>query len=124
MSDTETTRRVVMRFEENFNKYDADLVMQDMTDDAVFEHIAAEGQGIGRFEGRDAVHAAFASMPEHFPNFHLEVTDIIANADRCAVQWAIRWDREEGGRGELKGADFFRMRGDKIFEKLSYLTLG
>lgn len=122
-ADTATTIEVVTRFENNFNTYDTDLVMQDMTDDAVFEHVAAEGQSIGRFEGCEAVHAAFASLPEHFPNYELEMTDIVANADRCAVQWAIRWDLPDGGRGELKGADFFRMRGDKICEKLSYLPL-
>lgn len=122
-SNTQTTIEVVTRFENNFNTYDADIVMQDMTDDAVFEHVAAEGKSIGRFEGREAVHAAFASLPEHFPNYKLSVSDIIANGDRCAVQWAIEWDLPEGGKGELKGADFFRMRGDKICEKLSYLPV-
>lgn len=122
-ADTATTIEVVTRFENNFNTYDTDLVMQDMTDDAIFEHVAAEGKSIGRFEGREAVHAAFASLPEHFPNYELEMTDIVANDDRCAVQWVIRWDLPDGGRGVLKGADFFRMRGDKISEKLSYLPL-
>lgn len=122
-SNTQTTIEVVTRFENNFNTYDADIVMQDMTDDAVFEHVAAEGKSIGRFEGREAVHAAFASLPGHFPNYKLSVSDIIANGDRCAVQWAIEWDLPDGGKGELKGADFFRMRGDKICEKLSYLPL-
>ncbi len=124
MSDTSTTIDVVTRFENNFNKHDADLLMQDMTEDAVFEHVAVEGQGLGRFEGRDAVRESFASVPEHFPNIQLEVTDIIGNGDRCSVQWIARWDLPDGGRGELKGADFFRMRGDKICEKLSYMTLG
>lgn len=124
MSDTNTTIEVVTRFENNFNTYDADIVMRDMTDDAVFEHVAAEGKSMGRFEGREAVHAVFASLPEHFPNYKLSVHDIVANADRCAVQWSIEWDLPDGGRGELKGSDFFRMRGDKICEKLSYMTLG
>lgn len=123
IADTKTTIEVVTRFENNFNTYDADIVMQDMTDDAVFEHVAAEGKSIGRFEGREAVHAAFASLPEHFPNYKLSVSDIVANEDRCAVQWTIEWDLPDGGKGELKGADFFRMRGDKICEKLSYLPL-
>ena len=55
-SETQTTIEVVTRFENNFNTYDFDLVMSDMTDDAVFEHVAAEGKSIGRFEGREAVH--------------------------------------------------------------------
>ena len=122
-SETATTIEVVTRFENNFNTYDADIVMQDMTDDAVFEHVAREGKSIGRFEGREAVHAAFASLPEHFPNYTLDVVDIIAHEDRCAVQWTIEWDLPDGTKGELKGADFFRMRGDKICEKLSYLPV-
>lgn len=122
-SDTATTIEVVTRFENNFNTYDFDLVMSDMTADAVFEHVAEEGKSIGRFEGRDAVREAFASLPEHFPNYTLGVTDIVAHEDRCAVQWEIKWDLPDGGKGELKGADFFRMRGDKICEKLSYLPV-
>ncbi len=124
MAQTDITIEVVTRFENNFNKHDPDLLMHDMTDDAVFEHVAAKGQGIGRFEGRDAVRESFAALPEHFPNIQIEMTDIIANGDRCSVQWIARWDLPDGGRGELKGADFFRMRGDKIAEKLSYMTLG
>ena len=122
-SETQTTIEVVTRFENNFNTYDFDLVMSDMTDDAVFEHVAAEGKSIGRFEGREAVHAAFASLPEHFPNYELAVVDVVANGDRCAVQWTIQWDLPDGSKGELKGADFFRMRGHKICEKLSYLPV-
>ncbi|MGJ8637124.1 MAG: nuclear transport factor 2 family protein [Phycisphaerales bacterium] len=122
-SDTQTTIDVVTRFENNFNTYDFDLVMSDMTDDAVFEHVAAEDKSIGRFEGREAVRAAFASLPEHFPNYTLGVVDVVGNGDRCAVQWTIQWDLPDGSKGELKGADFFRMRGDKICEKLSYLPV-
>jgi ketosteroid isomerase-like protein len=37
-SATETSVDLVTRFENNFNTYDVDALMADMTDDCVFEH--------------------------------------------------------------------------------------
>lgn len=121
-STTQKTLEVVTRFENNFNKHDADLLMKDMTQDTVFEHIAPAGKSMGRFEGHDAVRAAFASLPEQFPGCKLELIGIFANGDRCATQWEVRWDLPDGTQGVIVGADFFKMQGDKIKEKLSYMT--
>ncbi len=123
-SDTHTTLEVVTRFESNFNQPDPDLLMADMTEDAVFEHVSADGVGLGRFEGHDSVRDVFATFPEHYPNFELELVQVIADGDRASAEWIARWDLSDGSRGELPGADFFRMRGDKICEKRCYMTIG
>lgn len=123
MADTATTLAVITRFEAGFNTRDFDAIVADMTEDAVFEHVAPADQAVGRFEGRAALRAAFAAMDEHFPNYDLRATDIFANGDRAACQWEITWDQPDGTRAHARGADLFRMRGDKILEKLSYLTV-
>jgi ketosteroid isomerase-like protein len=122
MSDTATTLAVVTRFENGFNARDIDATMADMAADAVFEHVAPAGTSIGRFEGCDAIRAVFASLDEHFPNFDLRASEIFAQGDRAACRWEISWDGPDGGRAHARGADIFRMRGDKIVEKLAYIT--
>lgn len=122
MSDTATTLAVVTRFERGFNARNPDALVADMAADAVFEHVAPAGRSIGRFEGRDAIRAVFASLDDHFPNFDLKATEIFAQGDRAACRWEIFWDGPDGGRAHARGADIFRMRGDKIVEKLTYIT--
>lgn len=122
MPDTATTLAVVTRFEHGFNARNPDALVADMTGDALFEHVAPAGKSIGRFEGRDAVRAVFASLDEHFPNFDLQATEIFAQGDRAACRWEIFWDAPDGTRAHARGADMFRMRGDKIAEKLTYIT--
>lgn len=120
---TDETLTVVTRFENGFNARDLDATMTDMTEDAVFEHVAPPGKSIGRFEGRDAVRAVFASLDEHFPNFDLRATEIFAQGDRATCRWEIEWDGPDGGRAHARGVDVFRMRDGMIAEKLTYMTL-
>lgn len=123
MSDTATTLAVITRFENGFNARNPDALVADMTADAVFEHVAPSGKSIGRFEGRDAVRAVFASLEEHFPNFDLQAVEIFAHEDRAACRWEITWDGPDGERAHARGADIFRMRDGRIAEKLTYITL-
>ena len=119
---TDETLAVVTRFENGFNARDLDATMADMTEDAVFEHVAPAGKSIGRFEGRDAIRAVFASLDEHFPNFDLRATEFFAQGERAACRWEIEWDGPDGGRAIARGVDIFRMRNGKIAEKLAYIT--
>ena len=123
MNTTDSTREVVTRFEGNFNARDVALLLADMTEDAVFEHVGPADKVMGRFEGHDAIGAVFGSLEEHFPGFDLQVVDIIAEGDRCACQWTIDWDLPDGSKGHGAGTDVFTMRDGKICEKRTYLTL-
>lgn len=122
MGQSETTREVVTRFEGNFNKRDVALLLADMTEDAVFEHVGPADKVLGRFDGHEAIGAVFGGFEEHFPNFDLRMVDIIVEGDRAACQWTIDWDLPDGSRGHGEGADIFTMRGDKIAIKRSYVT--
>ncbi len=119
-----TTIDLITRFEENFNTYDVGAIMADMTEDCVFEHVAPTAVSFGRHEGQEAVRAVWASLAEHFPNYHFDVEDVFGVGDRAACRWAMRWDLPEGGRGAARGVDIFTVRDGKIAEKLTYVTLG
>ena len=118
------TLALVTRFEENFNTYDLDALMADMTEDCVFEHVAPAAVSFGRHEGQAAVRAVWASLAEHFPNYHFDIEDVFGAGDRAACRWTIRWDLPEGGQGAGRGVDIFKVRDGKIAEKLTYVTLG
>lgn len=113
---------LVTRFENNFNTGDVDALMDAMTADTVFEHVAPEGVSFGRYEGQAAVRAVWESMPEHFPGGHFEIEDIFATGDRCTCRYTLTFD-SPGGRVTARGVDVFRIEGGKIAEKLSYMTL-
>ena len=121
---TETSVELVTRFERNFNTYDVDALMADMTDDCVFEHVAPASVSFGRHEGQTAVRAVWESLAAHFPDYQFELDDIFGAGDRCACRWTLRWRQPEGGSGMARGVDIFTVRDGKIAEKLTYVTLG
>lgn len=117
------TVEFITHFQECFNTGDVDALMNAMTADTVFEHVAPEGVSVGRHEGHDAVRAVWESMPEHFPNAHFRIDDIFAARDRCTCRYTLTYDSPSGGRETRRGVDIFRLRGALIREKLAYLTL-
>ena len=120
---TETTVELVTRFENNFNTYDTDALMADMTDDCVFEHVAPASVSLGRHEGQAAVRAVWESLKEHFPGYRFDIEDIFGVGDRCACRWTVTWRQADGSTGTGRGVDIFTVRDGKIAEKLTYVTL-
>lgn len=120
---TASTVEVVTRFENNFNTYDVDALMADMTDDCVFEHVAPPGVSFGRHQGQAAVRAVWESLTTGFPDYHFDIEDVFGAGDRAACRWSMRWRKPDGGEGTARGVDIFRVRDGKIAEKLTYLTL-
>ena len=120
---TESAVDLVTRFENNFNTYDVDALMADMTDDCVFEHVAPAGVSLGRHEGQAAVREVWQSLQAHFPGHRFEVEDIFGAGDRCACRWVLRWPLADGGEGSARGVDIFRISEGKIAEKLTYVTM-
>lgn len=121
---TAATLALITRFEENFNTRDIDALMADMTEDAVFEHVAPAAASVGRHQGQAAVRAMWVSMETHFPAYTIEVVDIFAAGDRCSCQYILRWrTTPEGAQALARGVNIYTVRNGKIAEKLAYLTL-
>jgi limonene-1,2-epoxide hydrolase len=118
MSQTEQTLATIERFNEAFNRQDVDAMMKLMTDDIVFENTCDE-----RFEGQEAVRAAWQRFFTKRPMGWLDTEDRVATDDRCVVRWIFILNREEPERGHMRGVDVFRVRDAKVAEKLSYAKL-
>ncbi|MEX0875460.1 MAG: nuclear transport factor 2 family protein [Actinomycetota bacterium] len=119
MSTAEATKAVIDRFNEAFNRHDVDAVMALMTDDVVFDNTTPpDGR---RYEGQEAVRAFWTGFFAGNPGAWFDTEDTIADGDRCVVQWRFTFDKEKSDSGHVRGVDVFRVRDEKVAEKLSYV---
>lgn len=115
----ETTRNVVDRFNEAFNRHDADAVWLLLTDDTVFEDTSPAPDG-RRLEGRAVVGAFWREWFARNPDAQFEAEETIVSGDRAVVRWVYRKVRN-GQPWHLRGVDVFTVRGGKVAAKLAYV---
>lgn len=115
----DSTRAVIERFNEAFNRHDVDGVMNMMTFDCIFENTNPTPDG-ARLVGAVEVRAYWQKFFANNPDARFEAEDIIVAGDRCVVRW-IYHKTKEGKPWHLRGVDVFRVRDGKVSEKLSYV---
>jgi len=94
--------------------HDLDAALGLVTDDCVFDATGPAPDGI-RHEGRAAIRRAWeAIFSDTTSSFEPEET--FAAGDRVVQLWRYTWDG-----GHVRGVDVFRVRDDKVAEKLSYV---
>src|SRR3954452_9168534 len=112
------TRAAVDRFNDAINRHDVDGAMAEMTDDCVFENtVPPRGK---RFEGADAVRAAWEQLFLESPTAHFDAEEIVVAGDRCVVRWLYSWTHGDAP-GSVRGVDVITVRDGKISEKLAYV---
>lgn len=116
---TKATLATVHRFNEAFNRHDVPAVMAAMTEDCVFDNTRPPPDG-QRFEGQAAVCLFWEQFFRQSPAARFETEEIFAMHDRCVVRWVYHWVKD-GRPGHIRGVDVFRIREEKIAEKLSYV---
>ena len=116
---TETTRMVIDRFNEAFNRHDADALAAWLTDDTVFEDTSPAPDG-RRIEGKAAVVAFWRAWFAGNPDAKFETEDVIVSADHVVVRWVYRKMRN-GQPWHLRGVDVFTVRDGKVAAKLAYV---
>ena len=114
-----TTRTVIDRFNEAFNRHDADALALLLTDDTVFEDTspAPDGQ---RIEGKAAVVAFWRMWFSRNADAVFEAEEVIVSGDRAVVRWVYRKLRN-GQPWHLRGVDVFTVRDGKVAAKLAYV---
>jgi ketosteroid isomerase-like protein len=114
-----TTRIVIDRFNDAFNRHDADGVAALLSDDTVFEDTSPAPDG-RRIEGKAAVGAFWREWFARNPDAHFEAEEIIVSGDRAVVRWIYRKTRN-GQPWHLRGVDIFTVRDGKVAAKLAYV---
>ena len=118
-SSTEITRAVVDRFNEAFNRHDADALALLLTDDTAFENTSPPPDGL-RIKGRDAVVQFWRDWFLRNSDSTFEAEDTIVCGDRVVVFWVYRKLRN-GQPWHLRGVDVFTVRDGKVAAKLAYV---
>lgn len=118
-SEEQRTRAVVERFNEAFNRRDADAIAQLVTEDTVFEDTSPAPDG-RRIQGRAAVVGFWRQWFAHNADARFEAEEIIVSGDRAVVLWVYHKMRN-GQPWHLRGVDVFTVRDGKVAAKLAYV---
>jgi len=115
----QTTRVVVDRFNEAFNRHDADALATLLTEDTVFEDTSPAPDG-RRIEGKAPVVAFWRDWFARNVDAMFETEDVIVSGDRVVVRWVYRKLRN-GQPWHLRGVDIFTVRDGRVAAKLAYV---
>jgi predicted SnoaL-like aldol condensation-catalyzing enzyme len=120
MSKIESGVRVVIEFNEAFNRHDVAGMMQLMSDDCVFENTdpAPDGEV---YSGKEAVTQFWQGFFRESPQAHIDIEEIFGMGFRCVMRWKYDWVDGEGKQGHVRGVDIFKLKDGLICEKLSYV---
>ena len=120
MSRLESAIRVVLEFNEAFNRHDVAGMMQLMTDDCIFENTSPAPDG-AVYSGKEAVTQFWQDFFRESPQAHIDIEEIFSLGERCMMRWRYSWVDMAGDKGHVRGVDVFRVRNGFIREKLSYV---
>jgi uncharacterized protein (TIGR02246 family) len=94
--------------------HDLERAIGLITDDCVFETTEPAPDGT-RYFGKSAIREAWRPIFEDH-SAHFEAEDTFAARDRVVQRWRYSWTG-----GHVRGVDLFRVRDEKVAEKLSYV---
>ena len=120
MERFESGIRVVIAFNEAFNRHDVTSMMELMSEDCVFENTAPAPDG-AVYSGKEAVTHYWQDFFTQSPNAHINIEEIFGYGTRCIMRWRYDWVDEAGNDGHVRGVDLFRVQNGFICEKLSYV---
>jgi predicted SnoaL-like aldol condensation-catalyzing enzyme len=116
----EAAIRIVLAFNDAFNRHDVAGMMQLMSDDCVFENTAPAPNGTV-YSGKENVTRFWQDFFRESPRAHIEIEEIFGLGPRCVMRWRYQWVDEAGKTGHVRGVDVFRIKNNTISEKLSYV---
>jgi predicted SnoaL-like aldol condensation-catalyzing enzyme len=120
MSKLESVMRMVLEFNDAFNRHDVTGMMKLMSDDCIFENTYPAPDGT-RFIGKPAVTQVWQDFFRESPNAHIDIEEIFSLGKRCVMRWRYSWVDTSGKEGHVRGVDIFRETDGLISEKLSYV---
>lgn len=119
MSCLESAIRIILAFNEAFNRHDVAGMMQLMSDDCVFENTDPAPDG-AVYSGINAITQFWQDFFRKSPHAHIEIEDIFGSGNRCIMRWRYKWVDAAGKKGHVRGVDLFQVREGFIYEMLSY----
>jgi predicted SnoaL-like aldol condensation-catalyzing enzyme len=120
MERVESGVRVIIAFNDAFNRHDVAGMMQMVSDDCVFEDTEPAPDG-AVYTGKAAITQYWQAFFKRSPNAHIKTEETFGFGLRCVMRWRYDWVDETGSPGHVRGVDLFRVQNGLIVEKLSYV---
>ena len=119
-SDMEPAIRIVLQFNDAFNRHDVTEMMKLMSDDCIFANTQPAPDGTV-YAGKVAVTRFWEAFFHDSPQAHIEIEEVFGLGDRCVMRWTYSWVDGRGEQGHVRGVDIFRVTDRFIRERLSYV---
>ena len=120
MSKIEGALRIVLEFNEAFNRHDVAGMMKLMSADCVFENTDPAPDGT-TYSGKEAVTQFWQDFFSVSPQAHIEIEEAFGMGLHCVMRWKYSWVDMSGKEGHVRGVDIFKVQDGLITEKLSYV---
>lgn len=120
MTKTPRTAADLSDLFEAFNRHDVDSVMAHFAEDCVFNAVGGPEAYGTRFEGKEAIAAAFAGVWETMPDARWGDHKHFVHGDRAVSEWTFSGTGKDGTRIEAEGCDLFTLREGKIVFKQAF----
>ena len=120
LAKLESAMRVVLAFNDAFNRHDVETMMKLSSEDCVFENTDPAPDGT-RYSGKQAVTQFWREFFRESPSAHIEIEEIFGGGQRCVMRWKYTWVDAAGAKGHVRGVDIFTVKDDLVTEKLSYV---
>lgn len=120
MSRLESAARIVLEFNEAFNRHDVAGMMHLMSDNCIFQNTSPAPDGTA-YAGKEAVTQFWEDFFRESPQARIEIEEIFGFGNRCVMRWIYKWVDAAGQNGHVRGVDIFQIRDGLIYEKLSYV---
>ena len=120
MSRLESAVRIVLAFNEAFNRHDVASMMELQSDDCIFENTDPAPDG-AVYVGKEVVTQFWQDFFRQSPQAHIEIEEIFGLGFRCVMRWRYEWVDAAGNKGHVRGVDVFQLKNNLISEKRSYV---
>lgn len=120
MQKVESAIRVVLAFNEAFNRHDIPGMMSLMADDCIFDNTSPAPDGT-LYQGKEVVTRYWQEFFRESPQARIEIEDIFGFGHHCVMRWRYNWVDASGVKGHVRGVDLYKEKGGLICEKRSYV---
>ena len=120
MEKSEAAIRVVLEFNEAFNRQDVPGMLMLITGDCKFENTNPAPDG-SVYTGKAALTQFWQDSFFKSPQARITIEEIFGFGFRCVMRWRYDWVDSEGKKGHVRGVDLYQVKEGLISEKLSYV---
>ena len=119
-SEDQALEQLLQKFADAWNGHDVNALMSMMTEDGVFEASAGNSVNGQRYDGQQAVRAAYEAVFAQYPDAHWGSARHFVKGNRGVSEWTFTGTLKDGTRVEITGCDLFTFRNGKIAVKNSF----